>query len=473
MPRPLIILIGVHRSLSTCLAECCGRLGVYMGEGRGGEDRELSWICESIYPFPERERVIDRAAVVAMLRRWLRRHLRRAGDRLAAAKYPTLCFLAEELEEAAAAEGLQCVWVDCARRLSDSMASLATRGQKLSHTWVGCSRLEAEALQIELFRAKWDFLMSRAHHRVVAEALLENPSYELLRLVEYLLPYGLSPGRARFSAAVASVDVNKAPHTGPAGPPSWSRVTTIIVKTHDRQGELHTLLTSIRAHHPEALVYVADDSREPRVHYGADRYFVRPEDEGLSAGRNFLVSQCQRPNVLLCDDDMMWLEQTDVQALYHVLLEGNWELVAGGILRMAAFCAWRGHFKFEENGRVCRLAKGPRSTSAAGPSYELVDNFFLARREALLRCPWDPSLKVGEHLDWGFRSTFDAQLRITAVPEVQILDRVARGTRTYSNHRARALQYRNESLARWSQRLGFTYLQNDFHPPSSYEVPQS
>ena len=102
----------------------------------------------------------------------------------------------------------------------------------------------------------------------------------------------------------------------------------------------------------------------------------------------------------------------------------------------------------------------------------MVDNFFLARLEALKRCPWDERLKVGEHLDWGFRSTFDAKLKMTALPEVEILDRVARGSRGYSIHRGRALQFRNESLNRWAARLGFRYVRNDFHPPSSYEVPQ-
>jgi hypothetical protein len=471
MPRPLVILIGVHRSLSTCLAECCQRLGLYLGEGRGGEDRELTWVCESIYPFPERERVIDRDAAVAMLRRWVRRHLRRAGDRLAGAKYPTLCFLAEELEEAAAAEGVECVWVDCARALPDSMRSLATRGEKLAHTWVGCSRLEAEALQIDLFRAKWAFLRSRPHHRVVADWLLRGPRQELAQLVEFLQSRGVPISDAQIDAAAASVNIEKAPHTTAAAARPWTDETTIIVKTHERPDELHDLLVSIRAYHPEAIVHVADDSRVPLVHHAADRYDTRPEDEGLSAGRNWLVAGCQTPYCLLCDDDMLWTEQTDIQALYDVLQRGGWDLVAGGVMRVTPFLAWRG--RFELSGEVCRIAPGPVEIAPDGrPRYDLVDNFFLATTAALRRCPWDARLKVGEHLDWGFRSTFEAKLRCTCMPEVRILDRVARGTRTYSNHRARALKYRNESLGRWSRRLGFTFLQNDFHPPSSYEVPQ-
>ena len=346
MNRPLVILIGVHRSLSTCLAECCERMGMFLSEGhKGGEDRELTWLCESIYPFPQRERAADRAACVALLRQWIRRHMKRAGDRLAGAKYPTLCFLAEELEEAAAAEGVDCVWVDCARRLPDSMASLATRGMKLARTWVGCSQIDAEALQIDLFRAKWAFLSGRPHHRVVVEGLLADPVFELLKLVEFLRPYGLKANRESFAKAVEHVEQGKAPHTAAASRPSWSRVTTIIVKTHDRVPELQTLLVSIRAFHPEALVYVADDSKAPVRNYAADRYFIRPEDEGLSGSRNFLVSQCERPFVLLCDDDMVWLEKTDVQALYDAILEGEWDLAAGGILRMTPLRRLAGPFR--------------------------------------------------------------------------------------------------------------------------------
>lgn len=474
MNRPLVILIGVHRSLSSALAECCERMGMFLAEGsKGGEDRELAWICESIYPFPEREKALDRAGCIALLRQWIRRHLARAGDRLAGAKYPTLCFLAEELEEAAAAEGVDCVWIDCARRLPDSIESLVTRGEKLARTWARCSRIEAEALQIDLFRAKWRFLAGRRHHRVVAELLLEDPMAELLKLVEFLRPFGLQADGPAFAAAVDHVERGKAPHTSAAERPAWSRVSTIIVKTHERAAELHILLMTIRAYHPEALIFVADDSKAPARHFGADRYFFRPEDEGISASRNFLVSQCSRPFVLLLDDDMVWLDRTEIQSLYDALLEGGFDLAGGEVLRMTDFVAWRGHFEFDDGGRVCRIAKGPCATGGNGhPRYELVDNFFLARREALARCPWDAELKIGEHLDWGFRATFDAKLKITAVPEVAILDRIARPNRAYSIGRARALSFRNASLKRWAARLGFSYLRNDFHPPSSYEVPQ-
>lgn len=480
MPRPLIVLIGTHRSLSTCLAECCERMGLFLGEGRGGEDRELSWLLETLYPFPARElpgegqQRFPREWIVAMLRRWLRNHMERAGDRPAAAKYPTLCFVLDELAEACQAEGVEPVWIDCARALPDSIRSIRTRCEKLRGTWVGADPAQAEALQIALFRAKWDFLRSHAHHRVAAPRLLAEPRVELGRLACYLRRHDVLCPPGDVDAAASLVSGHKAPHSDPGPARPWWAETTVVVKTHQRPECLHDLIVSIRAFAPAAQILVADDSQHPGNHWGADYYAQRPYDEGLSASRNWLVEMCPTEFLLLLDDDMLFCEDTDIQALFESVAIGGWEVAAGSVKRRVPFVSWRG--RIELDGSTCRVTPGAAPPVPGGhpngtPRYHLVDNFFVARRDALQRCPWDAELKVGEHLDWGLRARFDADLKCTALPHVRIVDRVHRTDRKYLAHRARAREFVQLSLRRWATRLGFTRLENVFHAPSSYDVP--
>jgi hypothetical protein len=78
---------------------------------------------------------------------------------------------------------------------------------------------------------------------------------------------------------------------------------------------------------------------------------------------------------------------------------------------------------------------------------------------------------MGEHLDWGLRACFEADLRCTSIPEVEIVDRTHRGNNGYWAQRRRAVDYRNRNLHRWARRLGFRRLEHRLHPPSSYIIP--
>ena len=195
--RPLVLVLGLHRSLSSCLAECLERLGVFMGrQTEGGECQRLRYILEGVMRFPRCEPIVrcsDRGA----LRRWLSDHFAAAGERLAGAKYPHLCRLAAEIE--AIHPDLKLIHV--ARPLDDSIESLVARSARA--TGLHATREECETLQRSLHDSLREFLRDRPHLRVASENLLRFPAREIDRVIEYL---GLDPTPDERAAAIEHVE---------------------------------------------------------------------------------------------------------------------------------------------------------------------------------------------------------------------------------------------------------------------------
>jgi glycosyltransferase involved in cell wall biosynthesis len=242
----------------------------------------------------------------------------------------------------------------------------------------------------------------------------------------------------------------------------WQKHTTVIVKTGGRPKCLADLVATLREHWPGVPVHVADDGIEPSACSGADRILRLPYDTGLSTARNLLLAAVETRCVLLLDDDMLVEPDTDIGVLYGAVAGDGWDLAAGTVHRPPEhhYPAWRGSIRIE-NG-ACHLLPGPAEDEPG--RYHLVENFFLADTEALKGCPWDPALKIGEHLDWCFRAKYDAGLRMTWRPGCEITDTQSLPTPQYEHLRRRAPRYGRAALERWARRLGFSQLINHFYP---------
>jgi hypothetical protein len=460
---PLVFVIGIHRTLSSCLAKCLEGLGVWFGPGAGGEERELTWLCETLCPFPTRRPTIGEGSVRELLDGWLTRLRSRAPeDAVLGAKYPTMCFFAEDLEVVA-----DPIIVSCHRRLEDSIQSLVDRSARNDpRGWANGSAADCEALQIELYRRQAEFLAYRPHCRVVAEDLLADPAAELRRIAKYLAPLGLVIPEEKIAAAAATVSLDRAPHTTRLSD-EWIGQTEILIKAGGRDRCLSDLIASIRAYYPGAAIAVGDDSPSPRVRQDVERFLILPEDCGLAYARNHLVQTSTRPYVVLMDDDFLVTERTRIDRLWDALHSGGpnqYDLVAGRVHRPVDIPNYFGRLAVADG--VLRIEPVDAVAEASHCDLNVMENFFIASRAALLRCPWDARLKVGEHLDWCLRAKYgsDPPLRIAALPEVEVLDRSTRPTGDYARARARAKHYWGESLQRWGRRLGFDRLDNGIYP---------
>lgn len=191
--KPFVAVLGLHRSGSSCLAMCLHFLGVHMGNvltgyekhnGGGGEAVQLAKICEQILPFPTTQKRWDDETIVARLRRWTNERRKEAHVRgcIAGGKYPTLCDLAPQLEQACGgADMLQVVHID--RPIEESIASLQRRADGFRAT-----EQERTRIQWYLYDRKREYLESRnvAYLTVQYADLCANPRRELERVLEYL-----------------------------------------------------------------------------------------------------------------------------------------------------------------------------------------------------------------------------------------------------------------------------------------------
>jgi len=439
--KPLILLVGVHRTLSSCLAMMLEQLGVWMGNTRptSGEDRQLARLCESLMPFPS----AVKSPSAGKIGQLVRKHMRHEGP--CGLKYPTLCAYLDEIAE---------VWpnlkiIHCSRPLEESIASLATRSQQPRQ--FPATPPECELIQRYLHDRLLAFLANRNHLTIEASDLFVDPQREIRRIANYL---DIAPSAEQITQAAAIPDPAKAPHSTAAGgreTAHWEDATTICIKTFERPDSLDQCIASIRHRHPTVKIFVCDDSRKPRwIVPGADRVFVKPFDSGLSAGRNHLLAHVETPYVMMLDDDMEFTDETDVDRLYQDVRLHGVDLAAGIPSKRPLVLKFPASLFMHENDLV--ILNSPAGLLNHIPFYRVVHNCFLARTKRLPK--WDERLKLGEHIEYFIRGWREHDLRCSFRPEVKVLDSQVRPNDTFREHRSKAKEYADLALYEWCKRLG-------------------
>jgi glycosyltransferase involved in cell wall biosynthesis len=227
---------------------------------------------------------------------------------------------------------------------------------------------------------------------------------------------------------------------------------TITIKTFERPKCLERLLESISRGGWGGPVLVADDSLDPQpdrvlAAFGGlvTEYLCMAFNSGASAGRNLLLRQVTTPYMLLCDDDFVFDDRTDINRLRDLIDSFELDLIGGvyydrmhpDLLKAAAALArldWyhlllrsgieiprKTYFNFEPcDGHRWRL----KDIAYTRPVVrcDFVSNFFLARTQALIQTAggWEESLKVGQHQEFFFRAQ-KAGLRVGHTEEVGVL----------------------------------------------------
>lgn len=181
-----------------------------------------------------------------------------------------------------------------------------------------------------------------------------------------------------------------------------------IIPTHERPAMCQRLVDSILRQWPEARVYVCDDSKKPQTYDGATDVPATAYDIGLSAKRNLLVEATTEPYVMLWDDDYIAYEGTDLAPFWAVLQKRDHIGIVGGewLLGDQRRIWFAGDVTPDGPVKRHRPPEGPpESLDHEGETYrfhecDFVPNWFLARRETLELVPWDPELKLQEHIEY-------------------------------------------------------------------------
>lgn len=233
---------------------------------------------------------------------------------------------------------------------------------------------------------------------------------------------------------------------------------TIIIKTFERPDCLTRLAKSIRKYYKRIPILVIDDSEYPMSPLPAEitAYYHLPFDSGLSYGRNFALEKVQTKYFFLCDDDMVFTEDTDIEKMYKLLEKGVFDIVACNVvdhvrntkLRLGVNL-WGGNMEIE-NGTYIHTYGKPRCYKNGLPVYDVVLNVFMASKEKIGLKAWDEKIKIGyEHSDFFLRAKMKGFIS-TVLPDV-FIDHYPEDTQKYFGFRRRITGEFHEI---WKQKHG-------------------
>jgi GT2 family glycosyltransferase len=250
---------------------------------------------------------------------------------------------------------------------------------------------------------------------------------------------------------------------------------SIVIKTFNRPVSLFNLLRSIQRLQMPYPVLIADDSQQsskglvlktfPNLPIS---YLELPFDTGLSAGRNILVDHVKTDCFLLCDDDYVFDERTDLPGAYRCLAENQIDILGGSyynyvnIPNLKVFVRQLTHprrllrfffnryqtsryiGRFNITGNRCELLISHNKPQKSPCACDLVNNFFIARTGRVKAFGgWDKDLKMGEHEDFflrakqhGLKVAFSNGLGTRHYPFIPVKNSA------YNNYRVRAAHFK-------------------------------
>lgn len=193
----------------------------------------------------------------------------------------------------------------------------------------------------------------------------------------------------------------------------WEYEWQVLVKSFMRPKCLERCLLSISHFYPETPVLVFDDSPVSSVRREVDLVCDRAgasllpyegPDRGLSYGRNRLVQESRARYVINCDDDWVFLPDTDIEAMLRPIQRRRLDLCAA-VIRFDGLTPmnWSSDVTRSSDGRLQMRDPVSPWKHVGRVRYrrcDVVHNSFAASREVLLKNPWDPNIKiVHEHID--------------------------------------------------------------------------
>lgn len=206
-----IVVLGLHRSGSSCLSMMLHKLGIYMGDNLigdekrgGGEAKELAHICEGAAIFPSAQINIDRKILEDKLYNWINGQRVKAAHNktISGGKYPHFCAMKNELINIL---GNKIRIIHCDRPLEDSIDSLKRRSRQRTG-WLNATDEQCENVQNWLWREKLEFLSNVPQEHILNvkySDLFADTQGVVTNMVKFL---GIYPSQEQIDNAVNHVD---------------------------------------------------------------------------------------------------------------------------------------------------------------------------------------------------------------------------------------------------------------------------
>lgn len=209
------------------------------------------------------------------------------------------------------------------------------------------------------------------------------------------------------------------------------------ITTMDRPWALERLLLSIAAHHPEATVHVADqsesddsDGRRQLTERAREAGLRRPPvvhrlpfDCGVSAARNHLADSTPGEYKLFLDDDFVFTDRTDIDAMARLLDTHPRAAVVGGSVSRNGRIRNVGTMLHKHDESLVQVVAANPFGERDGLRFRRTDcvpMFALMRGELFAELRWDEALKTAaEHFDFFLRLRQTPHLVLHA-PDVTI-----------------------------------------------------
>lgn len=198
-----------------------------------------------------------------------------------------------------------------------------------------------------------------------------------------------------------------------------SRVTALI-KTFERPYAVKRLVHSLQRVYPTLRIVVVDDSRRPTLLEGVHHVHL-PFDSGASAGRNRGLDEIITPYFLLLDDDFVSSSLQRISAWIEFLdRHPEVDILGGRCIDLPL------HSRHpQERGPLFEGLPQPKIPLGTKIEHcEVVDkvqNFFVARTDAVRKVGWNEALKTSEHAEFFMRArgtlvtAFDPDMHILHV----------------------------------------------------------
>ncbi len=190
---------------------------------------------------------------------------------------------------------------------------------------------------------------------------------------------------------------------------------TIVIKTFERPYAVKRLVRSIQRRYDQANILVVNDSKNPARLDGVEN-LIMPYDTGISAGRNAALDRIQTRYLLLLDDDFVFSRRQKLGYLISQMKEHDSIDILGGRCIDLPFYILHG---FQDIPVPSPAEPKTPLNRMLGKNrvVDKVQNYFIARTEALSRVRWNNDLKIMEHTEFFTR----ARGRITDQPTERLM----------------------------------------------------
>jgi len=180
---------------------------------------------------------------------------------------------------------------------------------------------------------------------------------------------------------------------------------TIIIKTFERPDLLLRLIESIRNHYDLIPIIIVDDSEKTTdlSSYKNITYLRAPFDTGISFGRNLALQYIKTKFFVLCDDDHIFTNNTNLYLFKELLVRHHLDILGGKVLengkqnKFEYFLSIKNKVLVYDNRKKIMLDNQVYK-------YDLVHNFFIAITDKIKYFGgWDVDLPLNEHTEFFLR----------------------------------------------------------------------